>query len=89
MTSIAECKACSVYVNMKLDAKSYPGRNSLRQKARDTTDGLRNGLPFNDKMRSMLCLMKYVFLVLDPTLRRHSDEPRTHKKSKRPLLDLF
>ena len=56
VNSIAKCKACSVYLSLKLDAKSYPGRNDLRKNAGVTKNGLRKGLPLSVKLRGMLCL---------------------------------
>ena len=56
VNSIAKCKACSVYLSLKLDAKSYHGRNDLRKNAGVTKNGLRKGLPLSVKLRGMLCL---------------------------------
>ena len=54
--SIEKCKACSVCLSLKLDARSYPGRNDLRRKACVKTNGLTKGLLLSDKMNSMLRL---------------------------------
>ena len=85
--SIAQCKACSVCLSLKLDAKSYPGRNDMRSDNKWPKE--RPSSQRQDEKHAAPDQFKYVCLVLDIIIGRHTDEPRTDKESKRSLLRLF
>ena len=56
VNSTAKCKACFACLSLKLDAKSYPGRNDLRRNAGVSKSGLRKDLSRRDKLRNVLRL---------------------------------
>lgn len=88
VNSIGKYKACSVCLSLKLDAKSYPG--IAKEGCCDNKWPKEGPSPQRqDEKYASPHKFKYVCLVLDLTIGRHTDEPRTDKESKRSLLDLF